>query len=410
MIPEATTPAGVGGSGRAPRVVILVENLPVPLDRRTWQEARALSETGWDVTVIGPVGAGTMSTIRDRIDGIEVLRYPQRAASGLAGYFAEYLPSLLFTTVWLGWTARRGHISVIHACNPPDLFWPLGALFRLRGTAFVFDQHDANPELSLTKFGRRGWMARLLHRITLMMERASYRSAKLVLVPNSSYAEIARRRGHVPPERLVVVRNAPDLDLYRRSAHGIEPAGLNVGYVGVMGSQDGIEILINAWRSVIDQEDLRTAILHLVGDGEARPSLERMVTSLGLANSVAFHGYLSPQAFVPILAGCQFTVSPDPPTPFNNVSTMVKVLDSLVIGRPVVAFDLHETRLLAGSGAEIVQEPSPEALAGAMMGLLRDPQRLAVLASAAARRPEDLDLSWRRSADALVAAYAPLAG
>ena len=268
-----------------------------------------------------------MSRIRDCVDGIEILRYPQRAASGLAGYFAEYLPSLLFTAGWLAWTARRGHVSVIHACNPPDLFWPLGALFRLRGTAFVFDQHDANPELSLTKFGRRGWIARLLHRVTLMMELASYRTARLVLVPNSSYAEIARVRGRVPPERLAVVRNAPDVDLYRRSAEGVVPERLTVGYVGVMGSQDGIEILIDAWRVVVAQEDMATAILHLVGDGEARPGLERMVAGSGLTENVTFHGYMPPQDFVPILAGCQFTVSPDPPTPFNNVSTMVKVLE-----------------------------------------------------------------------------------
>ena len=159
------------------------------------------------------------------------------------------------------------------------------------------------------------------------MELASYRTARLVLVPNSSYAEIARVRGRVPPERLAVVRNAPDVDLYRRSAEGVVPERLTVGYVGVMGSQDGIEILIDAWRVVVAQEDMATAILHLVGDGEARPGLEHMVARSGLTENVTFHGYMPPQDFVPILAGCQFTVSPDPPTPFNNVSTMVKVLE-----------------------------------------------------------------------------------
>ncbi len=390
------------------RVVILVENLPVPLDRRTWQEARALSEAGWDVTVIGPRGSGTMRCLRDQIDGIEVLRYPQRAASGLAGYLAEYVPSALLTTAWLLWTARRGRISVIHACNPPDLFWPLGVLFRATGTAFVFDQHDANPELSLTKFGSTGIKAQLLHRITLLMERASYRTAALVLAPNDSYAQIARRRGRVPSDCLVVVRNAPDIDRYQRLAQGIDPERWNVGYVGVMGSQDGIEILIDAWRSVVDESDLRSAVLHLVGDGEARAELEAQVARLGLTGNVRFHGYLPPESFVPILARCQFTVSPDPPTPFNDVSTMVKVLDSLVIGRPVVAFDLHETALLAGGGAEIVPVASAAALGEAMIGLLRSPERIRELALCATRRPAELDISWERSSSILVAAYARL--
>jgi glycosyltransferase involved in cell wall biosynthesis len=394
----------VNGS-RAPRAVILVENLPVPMDRRTWQEARTLAAAGWDVTVIGPRGAGEMQRIRDRIDGVEVLRYPQRAASGLAGYLAEYLPSMAFTAGWLAWTRRRGPIAVIHGCNPPDLFWVFGAIAKLGGGAYVFDQHDANPELSRTKFGERGLKGRLLHRFTLAMERASYRAAALVLAPNDSYADLARGRGRVPDERVVVVRNAPDVRSYRALAAGIEPEPRRVGYVGVMGSQDGIENLVGAWRTVVDQPDLVDAKLDLVGDGEARVALERQVDDLGLRASVRFRGYLGPDAFVPILAACQFTVSPDPPTPFNDVSTMVKVLDSLVIGRPVVAFDLGETRRLAGPGGVIVREVSAGALGEAIIRLLRAPEEVERLAAEAAARPGVLQVGWTESGAALVSAY-----
>jgi glycosyltransferase involved in cell wall biosynthesis len=399
-----TTAAG----GKRPRVVLLVENLPVPMDRRTWQEAGTLARAGWDVTVIGPMGEGDMARRRDRIDGIEVLRYPQRAASGLAGYLAEYLPSMAWTAAWLAWTRSRGPIAVIHGCNPPDLFWVFGALAGLRGTRYVFDEHDANPELSLTKFGDRGLKARLLHRFTLAMERWSYRTAALVLAPNDSYAALARGRGHVPDERVVVVRNAPDVTAYRAHAAGIEPEGQRVGYVGVMGSQDGIEILIEAWATVIAQPDLAEAVLELVGDGEERPNLERQVEALGLGERVRFRGYLRAADFVPILARTRLTVSPDPPTPFNDVSTMVKVLDSLVIGRPVVAFDLQETRLLLGDGGVIVEEPTAAALAAELIRLLRDPAATDRLAAAAAVRPEALRMGWDQSAAALVAAYAGL--
>jgi glycosyltransferase involved in cell wall biosynthesis len=385
--------------------VILVENLPVPMDRRTWQEATTLAAAGWDVTVIGPRGAGAMRPLRADLDGIEVLRYPQRAASGLAGYLAEYLPSMVLTAAWLAWTRRRGPIDVIHGCNPPDLFWAFGGLLRLAGGAYVFDQHDANPELSLTKFGRGGLKGRLLHRFTLLMERASYRAAALVLVPNDSYAGLARGRGRVPDEQVVVVRNAPDVAAYRALAAGIEPAGGRVGYIGVMGSQDGIETLIEAWAAVVARPGLETAVLELVGDGEARPALERQVDALGLRPNVRFHGYLGPDRFVPILAACDLTVSPDPPTPFNDVSTMVKVLDSLVIGRPVVAFDLQETRRLVGDGGVIVEPPTAGALAACLADLLQDPKAVQRLASAAAARPEDLRMGWSHSAAALVSAY-----
>ncbi len=390
---------------RPPRVVVLVENLPVPMDRRTWQEAKALADAGWDVTVIGPRGAGEMRRLRDRIDGIEVLRYPQRAASGLAGYLAEYLPSMLFTAGWLAWTRRRGRIAVIHGCNPPDLFWAFGVLARPDGTAYVFDQHDANPELSRTKFGEGGIRGRLLHRLTLAMERASYRAAALVLAPNDSYADIARGRGRVPSERVVVVRNSPDVGSYRALAAGITPSDLRVGYVGVMGSQDDIETLVTAWRTVVDQPDLGAAVLELIGDGEARPALEAQVDRLGLRANVRFHGYLGPAEFVPILAACQFTVSPDPPTPFNDVSTMVKVLDSLAIGRPVVAFDLRETTRLVGDGGVILGEASAASLSATIIDLLRRPDEVGRLAESASKRPETLRMGWVHSAETLIAAY-----
>lgn len=389
----------------APRVVILVENLPVPLDRRTWQEALSLSRAGWDVTVIGPKGAGTMASSVDRIDGIEVRRYPQRAAAGLGGYLAEYVPSMLATGALLIRTRLRGPIAVIHGCNPPDLFWIFGALARLRGAVYVYDQHDANPELSRTKFGEGGLVGRLLHRLTLAMERASYRTASLVLAPNDSYAALARRRGGIPPDRIVVVRNAPDVAAYRNLAAGIEPNSPRVGYVGVMGSQDGIGTLVDAWAIVVARPGLEGAILELIGDGEARPALERQVDALGLRASVRFHGYLGPDRFVPILATCDLTVSPDLPTPFNDVSTMVKVLDSLVIGRPVVAFDLQETRGLIGEGGVIVEPPTATALAARLAELLLDPEAVRRLAVEAAARPEALQMAWSHSAAALVAAY-----
>ncbi len=396
---------------RRPHVVVLVENLPVPLDRRTWQEAVALAADGWDVTVIGPRGAGEMRAWRERRDGIEIRRYPQRAASGLSGYLVEYLPSMLWTLGWFVAARRRSRIDVVHACNPPDLFWIFGKLARAGGGRFVFDQHDVGPELAATKWGSgRGPRSRILRTVTRWLEQRSYRTAGLVITPNDSYREIAIGRGGVDPETVIVVRNAPNVARYRALATGIQPEPHRVGYVGVMGSQDGLDRLLDAWRLVVDEPDMVDAHLALVGDGEARPALEAQMTALGLSAQVTFHGYQGPNVFVPILASCAVGVCPDLPTPFNDVSTMVKVVDYLAIGIGVVGYRLHETELVAGDAARFADDDSARALADALLAVMRDPDLAARLGSVGKDRVDAVGLDWHRSAAQLTAAYRQLIG
>ena len=392
---------------RRPHVVILDENLPVPLDRRVWLEAVALVGAGYRVTIISPRGSEGMARPVDDRDGIRILRYPQRAASGLAGYIVEYAPSMIFTAAWLVALRLRGRIDVIHGCNPPDLFFLFGRMGGLWGSRYVFDQHDANPELAITKWGGRR-SGRLLARLTRALERASYRAAATVIVPNDSYARLAAARGGLPPERIVVVRNAPPGDRFRVLAAGIQaPAdgSLHIGYLGVMGSQDGVEILLDAIARLRDLRPDLPVEVELVGDGEARPALERQADRLGLASRVHFHGYQGPDRFVPLLAATHVCVSPDPPTPFNDVSTMTKVVEYLAIGRPVVAFALVETIGIIGAAGTIVGEATAEALAAELAALADDRKRLGSLTSAAARRIDELDLRWERSAERMLAAY-----
>ena len=393
-------------SGR-PHVVILDENLPVPLDRRVWQESLALSGAGYRVTVISPRGADEMAGLMERRDGIRILRYPQRAASGLAGYLVEYVPSMLFTTAWLLALRANGRVDIVHGCNPPDLFFVLGRLARLWGAVYVFDQHDANPELAVTKWGGRRTVNPLL-RLTRALERASYATASLVVVPNDSYARLARERGGLPPDRVVIVRNAPPGDHFRALAAGVEPpddGSLRLGYLGVMGSQDGVEILIEAVARLGELAPALPVQLDLVGDGEARPGLERLAARSGIGDRVRFHGYQDAESFVPLLAASHLCVSPDPPTAFNDVSTMTKVVEYLAIGRPVVSFDLAETRTLLGDAGVIVADATAYGLADAIAGLAADRARLAALSEAAAGRIDALDLRWERSAERLLAAY-----
>jgi glycosyltransferase involved in cell wall biosynthesis len=398
-------------SGR-PHVVILDENLPVPLDRRVWQEARALVDAGYRVTIISPRGSGEMARLVETREGIRILRYPQRAASGLGGYLIEYAPSMVFSTVWLLALRMRGRVDVVHGCNPPDLFFLFGRVAGLWGGRFVFDQHDANPELAATKWGERR-SGRVLKRLTYALERASYAAASIVVVPNDSYARLAAERGGVPAERIVVVRNAPPGDHFRSLAEGITPpddGSLRIGYLGVMGSQDGVEILIDAVAHLRRiAPDLRVEV-DLIGDGEARPALEAHASDLGIAGLVRFHGYQAPDAFVPLLAATHICVSPDPPTPFNDVSTMTKVVEYLAIGRPVVAFALAETALIVGDAGVIVGDATAGALASELVRLAADRARLSGLTAAAGQRIDELDLRWERSAERLLAAYESLLG
>jgi len=391
---------------RRPRVVILVENLPVPLDRRVWLEATILRDAGWDVVVIGPRGGPGMDRLRDEIDGVTVLRYPQRVAEGLSGYLAEYLGSLVFSASWFIWARLRGPIDVIHGCNPPDLFWLFGWVGRLWGATYVFDQHDPSPELSLTKFGSRGVAGRLAHRFTLAIERASYRTASVVFSVNESCRDIALRRGRLSSDRVVVLRNTPDVATLRALVTGIRPIGRGVGYVGVMGSQDGLDVLIDAWARVVAEPDLSDVRLDLVGDGPMRAALQaRVAGDRSLASSVRFHGFQPPSAYAPLLAACMIGVSPDPPTPFNDLSSMVKIMDYLAIGRGVVAFDLTETRRLGGEALVLARPATPDGLADALIGVLRDPAEAARLEQVARARIDSLTQEWEPFGTTLVREY-----
>jgi glycosyltransferase involved in cell wall biosynthesis len=389
-------------------VVILVENLPVPLDRRVWLEATTLRDAGWRVVVIGPRGEAGMKRLRTQVDGIDILRYPQRVASGLSGYAVEYLGSMMFSFAWLLWARMTGPVDVIHGCNPPDLFWIFGRLGRLWGARFVFDQHDPNPELTLSKFGGRGRLGRMLHRITIALEAASYRSADIVMTVNETCRDIAATRGRLPPERIVVLRNAPDVMALTRLTEGIVPDGRRVGYVGVMGTHDGLDVLLDAWASVKAEPDMADAQLELVGDGPARAPLERGLTDPAVASSVRFHGYQSPSVYAPILARCMFGVSPDPPTPFNDLASMVKIMDYMAIGRGCVAFDLTETRRLGGGSLRLAASADARGLADALLALLRDPHEAERLGEAARERIAAMELDWGPYGRALVSAYATL--
>jgi len=394
---------------RPQHILILVENLSVPLDRRVWNECQTLTEAGYEVSVVCPRGKRHDRELQTTIAGVRILRYPlPLIPGGLAAYSWEYGYSMNVTLARMTALWARRPFDVIHACNPPDLFFLPAWPFRKRGVAFVFDQHDANPEIMVAKRGgevREGFPERVVR----WAERRTFAAADLVISPNESYREIALTRGGAAPDDAVVVRSAPWLEEF--DLGGSRPFDRRghrflVGYLGVMGKQDGVDVLLHATDRLVRRG--YDVLLYLVGSGEMFEELRGLAASLGLTDRVLMPGFQDPRQFTPILRSADVCVAPDPPGPFNSISTMNKLVEYMALGRPCVSFDLRENRVTGGDAAVFAGEPTADGLAAAIAGLLDDEPRRERLAAAARARFES-DLCWERSAPHLIAAYERLA-
>ena len=391
---------------RGTRVLILVENLPSPFDRRVWQEAGALRDAGCAVSIICPTGKGYESR-RETLEGIDILRYRLPAeGAGALGYLVEYSAALacsfaLSLKVLLG----KG-FDVIHACNPPDLFFLIGGFYKLFGKKFVFDHHDANPELYEAKFGRRGFF----HRLMLWLERRTFRTADISLATNESYKRIAVTRGGMPPGRVFVVRSGPSLE--RLKVMEPVPALKRgktylVGYVGVMGRQEGIDYLLRAAAHIVYDLKRRDVHFGLVGGGTALEEMRALAAELNLGDYVTFTGRVPDDEMLAMLNTADVCVNPDVANAMNDISTMNKVMEYMALGKPMVQFDLTEGRFSAREASLYARRNDAWDLAVKILELLDDPQRRRLMGAYGRRRIEN-ELEWRYEAPKLLAAYEAL--
>ena len=395
-------PAAMSTSGRR-RALILVEDLPVPFDRRVWTEAKTLRDAGWTVAVISPKGEGARRW-HERIDGIEVFRYPlPTTAAGFVNHVAEYavaIPATLILAL-LAWRGRR--FDIVHACNPPDFLFPIGWLFKRLGAAFVFDQHDLSPEVYVAQGGRRGG---LVHRVLLWCERRTYRTADVIIATNETYRRFALERGGVDPQRVFVVRSSPD----PARIHAVEPdpalrdgrAHL-VAYLGTMGPQDGVDLFVEAARHITAARP-GTIRFFAMGGGPMLEALREQVRRDGLDADVTFTGRVPDEFVRRVLSTTDVAISPDPANDFNEHCTMNKTLEYMAVGVPVVAFDLAETRISAADAAAYATPNDPSQLAALTIELLDDPGRRARMGQVGRERVSGA-LSWQHSARNLLAAY-----
>lgn len=391
-------------AGSPRRVLIIVENLPSPFDRRVWQEATTLAENGYQVSIICPVGKGYEKKF-EVIDGIAIYRHSlPLEADGAVGYALEY-GAALFWEFYLSFKVMftRG-FDAIHACNPPDLIFLVGGFFKLFfGKKFLFDHHDINPELYEAKFGRRD----IFWRLMVWCERMTFKTASVSVATNESYKAIAIERGGMDPERVHVVRSGPKLD--RLKILDPVPAlkcsrKYLVGYVGVMGKQEGIDYLLRAVRHIVHDLNRKDVHFGLVGGGTELEQLEAYSRELGVADFVTFTGRVDDQALLEMLNTADICVNPDVANAMNDKSTMNKIMEYMALAKPIVQFDLTEGRYSAGESSLYAEKNNPVDLAEKILELLADPQRRARMGEAGRARVLN-ELEWEYEAPKLLRAY-----
>ena len=396
--------------GKSNRILIVVENLPVPFDRRVWMEATTLKEAGYEVSVICPQGKRYTKSYEE-LEGIRIYRYPTPPPTTSKLSYAWEFPYCWFQTLKLSMRAwRQGKFDVIHACNPPDTFFLIGLIYKLlHRTKFVYDQHDLCPELYLSRFGgNESFYFKLLR----FLERATYRSSDMVISTNVSYKEHAATVGDFPSDDIYVVRSGPKASLLTP----VEPQpGLRKGkkflvcYLGVMAPQDGVDYLLRSIRHIVDVVRRKDIQFTLIGSGDSFGGIKRLRDDLGLSDCVEMTGRISDGEVAGFLSTADLCVCPDPLNPLNDVSTMNKVLEYMTFGRAMVSFDLKESRFSAGDGALYATANDEIEFGEKVIQLLDDEELRAAMGGRNMERIKE-KLSWEHTSTVLLEAYGALLG
>lgn len=385
------------------KILIIVENLPSPFDRRVWQEATTLVAAGYQVSIICPKGKGFESGF-EILDGVAIYRHslPVEAAGAL-GYALEYSYALLAEFVLALRVLFTRGFDAIHACNPPDTIFLIGGFFKLFGKKFVFDHHDINPELYEAKFGRRDFFYRMM----LRLERWTFKTADLSIATNESYRKIAIERGGMPADRVHVVRSGPKLDRLKRLPPRNElrkGRAYLVGYVGVMGDQEGIDLLLQAARIIVRDYNRSDVHFGLVGGGTSLPKLQELAVELGIGEFVTFTGRVPDQQLLEMLNTADVCVNPDVANAMNDKSTMNKIMEYMALGKPIVQFDLTEGRFSAQEASLYARKNDVQDLADKIVSLLDDADARQRMGQFGYERVVS-ELSWEYEAPKLLAAY-----
>ena len=388
--------------GNNRKILIIVENLPVPFDTRVWQEATTLAANGYTVSVICPVGKG-YTREEETLQGVHIFRHrlpPE--GNGAIGYFREYGSALKEELRLARKIYREIGFDVIHGCNPPDDIYLVASFFRKYGVRYVFDHHDICPELFEAKFGSTKG---LLYKSQVWLERQTYRHCAFAFVTNESYRKIAIERDKMPPEKVIVLRSGPRLERMR-----ILPPDPSirrgypymVGYVGVIGQQEGIEYILQAAQYTKTHEN--NVFWGIVGGGPHGEALKKQAHDMGLDDCVEFTGRVDDETMLRYLNTADVCVNSDTYNAMNDKSTMNKVLEYMALGKPIVQFDLTEGRFSAQEASLYAERNNALDMAQKIQTLLADPDSRAQMGRFGRERILN-DLSWDKTSHALLEGY-----
>ncbi|MEH2416615.1 glycosyltransferase family 4 protein [Nostoc sp.] len=386
------------------KVLIIVENLPVPFDRRVWMEATTLQKAGYEVTVISPTGNGFEKDY-EVIEQIHIYRHPlPPEESSVIGYLREYSWAInwQFRLAQRAWRERG--FDVIHICNPPDLLFLVAGWFKLfHGIWVIFDHHDLSPEMYEAKYQRRD----IFYHGLRWAERLTYATADMAISTNESHREVALNRGHKKPEKVFVVRSAPDLSRFRRMPPNPNyRRGKNylVGYMGIMGEPEGIDYLLRMVYYIVHKKNRSDIHFMLIGSGPAIEKLKDLSKELEVTEFVEFTGFKQGEELLERLSSCDVCVEPSPTSAYNENCTMNKILEYMAMGKAIVQFDLREGRRSAQE-ASLYAKPNDEVeFADKILELLDSPERREKIGAEGRRRMEEI-LEWQYQAPKLLEAY-----
>jgi glycosyltransferase involved in cell wall biosynthesis len=386
------------------KVLIIVENLTLPFDRRVWQEATTLKSAGYEVAAICPKDQGYEAEY-ECIDGIHIYRHPlPLEGSGAWGYLAEYITAL-FWEFYLSFKILKRHgFDVVQACNPPDLIFVVGLFYKwFLGKSFVFDHHDINPELYLAKFGKKD----IVYRLMILCERLTFKSADWSIATNESYRAVALERGGMDPGRVTVVRSGPSLARLKKVPPDEKwKKGRKhlVGYVGVMGKQEGIDHLLEAAKILVHEQGRNDIQFVLVGGGTELPAMQKLCDRLGLNDQVTFTGRVADEILLQALSTADVCVNSDVANEMNDKSTMNKVMEYMALGKPIVQYDLAEGRFSAMDASLYARPNDIRDLADKIGLLLDDTEKREAMGAFGERRVQN-DLHWGVESPKFLSAY-----
>lgn len=390
-------------NGQSPRVTILLENHSYPYDVRVRPHAEALAAIGYQLVVICPRGKG--HSWRETINGVRAYRFPIPAGGKTTlGYLAEFCMATTFMTVLTLWVWMRHGMDILLMYNPPDSLFVAGLLPRLAGKTIVYDVRDLAPELYESKFEH---VNSILYRLLLWLEGCSCRLADHVVAVNESYRRVVIERDGVPPERVTVIRQGPDLDHICLTAPDPDlrlRAETIIAYLGSMAKERGVDYLLRALHHLEKTFGHRDWLCVLVGREDASQDLRKQATELGIGDRTWFTGFLPFEQWVPLLSTADICVDPGPGNPINNLSTTNKMMDYMALAKPMVVFDLPERRITAGESALYARPNEVVDLARQLARLIEEPELQARLGAIGRERVEH-HLAWEHQKKRLVTLY-----